>query len=108
MAAKMMDITNFLLRNLVFLGTTVKIGKIGARKATLLARAALWQGYVILEGLVPVRRVSQMMLTKPKINGFLFIHLHRFSNVSSPRYIMALKMLATYINVKSQERVLVL
>lgn len=101
MATKMMDITNFLLRILIFLGTNVKIGKIGAKRATLLARAALWQGYVIRDGLVPVRRASQMMLTKPRINGFLFIHLQKFMNFFCSRCIMALKMLASYINVKS-------
>lgn len=88
MAIRMMDITNFFLRNLVFLGTAVKIGKIGAKMTKLLARAALWQGYVILEGLVPVRRASQMMLTKPRISGFPFIHLQRFP-IYSLKYIMA-------------------
>ena len=45
------------------------------RRIELLAKAARWQGYVILEGFVPVRNMSHKRLATPKRSKFLFLNL---------------------------------
>jgi len=52
-------------------------------KIELLAKAAFWQGYWILDGFVPVRNMNQTRLANPKISKFLFLillllHLNSF------------------------------
>jgi len=41
----------------------------------LLAKAARWQGYAILDGFVPVRIMNQRRLAAPKKNKFFFLNL---------------------------------
>jgi hypothetical protein len=44
-------------------------------KIELLAKAALWQGYTILDGFVPDRNMNQKRLATPKRSKFLFLNL---------------------------------
>ena len=41
----------------------------------LLVRAAFWQGYVILEGFVPVRKMNQAREASPKRNKCFLLEL---------------------------------
>ena len=44
-------------------------------KIELLAKAAFWQGYSILDGFVPVRNISQTRLANPNKSKFRFLNL---------------------------------
>ena len=64
-------------RNLSILARhTVSDSRIEAlSNVELLAKAARWQGYTILDGFVPVRNMNQKRLATPKKSELLFLDL---------------------------------
>ncbi len=64
----------------VFVKTVVSESGIEAlSNIELLAKAARWQGYTILDGFVPVRNMNQKRLATPKKSKLLFLNLFLFA-----------------------------
>ena len=66
------------LEKTFFVFTMAEVNESGIEmlsKIELLAKAALWQGYSILDGFVPVRNMNQKRLATPKKSKFFFLNL---------------------------------